>query len=165
MIALQIHDVKMFMASLLMNQTFDRFLVNDVEITTFTTFKMQGILNKDWYSTDEMEAMNDKNYVKWELLRPIAYSIIKGSKTPDHFKIVLQVNAHDNRQMLAAIGKSPEDNDAATFFLNIIFEENSLRVISGTSIKMFTMDKSQEIQWDQAVKQFLTKQKIAFEEI
>lgn len=165
MIALQIHDVKTFMACLLMNNTFDGFLVNDVEITTFSTFKMDGILNKSWYSTDELEAMADKNYVKWEALRPIAYSIIKGSKTPEHFKIVLQVNSDAKRKMLAGIGKTPEDNDAATFFLNINFEDDSLRVISGTSIKVFTMDKSQEVQWDQAVKSFLSKQKIAYEEI
>ena len=42
MIALQIEHVGSFMNHLLLKETFDRFLVSEAQITTFTTFSIDG---------------------------------------------------------------------------------------------------------------------------
>ena len=53
MIALPIKHVKDFMNKLLLQDTFDRFLVSEASITTFTTFSIDGQLHADFYDTEK----------------------------------------------------------------------------------------------------------------
>ena len=50
MIALHILDVKQFMSKLLLNDTFDHFLLSEAVITTYNTFHIDGRLQKDYYN-------------------------------------------------------------------------------------------------------------------
>ena len=49
-------------------------------------------------------------------------------------------------------------------YLNIQYENGEMYCITGTSLQVFTMDKSLEREWDESVRQFLKKHGIAFEE-
>lgn len=49
-------------------------------------------------------------------------------------------------------------------YMNVRYEDNVMYCVTGTSLTVFTMDKRVEQQWDQAVKQFLRDQKIAYTE-
>ncbi len=49
MLAVQIDHVKNFMRELLLQGTFDSFLVSEVSITTFTTFSIDGQLHPEFF--------------------------------------------------------------------------------------------------------------------
>ena len=51
--------------------------------------------------------------------------------------------------------------DSSVLFLNITFENNAVTVITGSSTKTFTMDKSGEYAWDEYVNEFFEKNNIA----
>lgn len=69
MIALHILDVKDFMAKLLIQTVFDNFLLTEMEINTFTKFQIQGRINKSYFSSDEIELLQDRSLVKWNEVR------------------------------------------------------------------------------------------------
>ena len=49
-------------------------------------------------------------------------------------------------------------------YLNIRYEEGKLFCVTGTSVSIFTLDKTLDMEWDQAVRSFLKKNEIIFEE-
>ena len=55
MISLKIEDVKSFMSMLLTNSLFDEFILKEMEIQTFTNFKVSGQFYKDFFSQEEIE--------------------------------------------------------------------------------------------------------------
>ena len=57
MIALEIKGTKNMMNSLLASEQFDSFLVEEVVVTTFNTFHIDGHLVKEFYSSEELEAL------------------------------------------------------------------------------------------------------------
>ena len=61
MLAVQIDHVKNFMRELLLQDTFDRFLVSEVSITTFTTFSIDGQLHPDFFGPEKCESLRAEN--------------------------------------------------------------------------------------------------------
>ena len=47
-------------------------------------------------------------------------------------------------------------------YLNIRYEEGKLNCVTGTSINFFTLDKSLDMEWDEAVKLFFKEKKIPY---
>ena len=52
MIALQVEDIREFTKQLFMAETFDRFLVQEARVVTFSAFSVDGRLHQD-FVTDE----------------------------------------------------------------------------------------------------------------
>lgn len=48
MLALKINDVKGFMNRLLIGETFDQFPMAEASVTTFNTFSIDGLINKEF---------------------------------------------------------------------------------------------------------------------
>lgn len=165
MLALQIQDVKTFMSGLLVHTMFDRFLLYEMDITMANSFHMNGLINREWYSTDELEQMNDRTYAKWTEMKPIAYELIKGKKTPTAFKIIFMLDEDDLIQLARSCGEQYNHETIQSMLFNVKYEKNVLTIITGTSMKTFTLDKTLEQQWDQTMINFLRKQKIAFEQL
>lgn len=164
MISLNIPDVKPFMGKLLVNTTFDEFLLKEMELQTFTGFSVSGQYNKDFYTQEELEERQDKPYVTWSDVRSIAYSMIKGSKTPLSLKIVFQLSDIRCEDLVKLSGGRIKTEEVGGLYLNVRFEKNELHIITGTAIKTFTLDKTLEREWDAQVKNMLHEQEIAFEE-
>lgn len=163
MISLQILDVKTFMSSLLIHHVFDNFLLSELEIVTYNQFKIMGRLNKNWYSNEELELLNDREYSLWSEIKPVAYQLIKGNKTPHSFKIIFLLS-RENIDKICSRCSSFTSEDVDALFLNVRYEKGVLHLITGSSMKTFTMDKSLEREWDENMKLFLKKQEIIFEE-
>ena len=51
------------------------------------------------------------------------------------------------------------------FVLNIKYDGTTLMLVTGTSFHTFLMDKTPDTLWDNAVRQFLSKQDISYEEM
>ena len=134
MIALNVQDVKDFMARLLISEEFDSFWLCEASITTFSTFQIDGTLRPEFFDTEEAEALtkSGRTHCLWQEVKPYCFSIIKGKKTPLSFKIVFQLS-----------------------------RQASLICTTGTSMKLFSMDKSLDLLWDEAVITFFKKHQIA----
>ena len=93
MIALQIKHVRDFMNKLLLQDTFDRFLVSEASVTTFATFAIDGQLHPEFYDpeTPEGQKAKGRRQVTWQEIRPFCYSVIRGRRTPLAFKFVFQL--------------------------------------------------------------------------
>lgn len=165
MIALKIAEVKNFMGQLLLQEIFDNFLVSEVEIQTANTFKINGRLNPSWFDETEKEQMGQKEYADWRNLKALIYQIIKGNRTPHLMKIVFQLSKENTDKIVKRAGSGFLPEDVGGLFLNIRYEKGELAVITGTSMKIFTLSKALEQEWDQNVKQFLKHYEIAFEEV
>lgn len=162
MISLKVLDVKGFMSSLLIHTIFDEFLACEMELSTFVNFTIEGRLNRDWYSGEELEAKEE--YALWKDIKPFAYQMMKGNKTPSGFRIVLQYPPEQVSVLLEEGAVGIRQEEIAGLYLHMRFEHKELHLITGTSVKTFTLDKSLDHEWDRYVKEFLKKCGIAIEE-
>lgn len=165
MIALQVQDVKLITSNLFVHTMFDEFLISEMDVATAHSFHIDGTINKEWFSNDELEELQERRYSKWKEIKPIAFQMIKGNKTPLSFKIVFQLNHEQLEKMIKNSGVALSVNDVNGLFMNVKYDRSGLTIISGSSLKIFTMDKSLEQYWDNTVKQFLKKYQIAYLEV
>jgi hypothetical protein len=164
MISLKVIDVKAFMSSLLVHNVFDNFLLSELDIGTFNQFHISGKINEDYYSTDELEILGGRKYSVWSEVKPTAFSLLKGNKLPLSIRIVFLLSPSNTENVLKKSGLSIPISDINGLFLNIRYDKGILSLVTGTSIKTFTMDKSLEHEWDSNVKTFLKHYEIAVEE-
>jgi hypothetical protein len=153
------------MSKLLISDTFNKFLLSEATITTSNTFTIDGHLNKDFYTTEELEEfnLNDQNISTWETLKPFCFEVIKGKKTPLNFKIVFLLSSSNVSKLLEQSGISLTPGDINGLFLNIKYGNNALHCITGTSLKLFTLDKTLENEWDLMIQKFFKSHEIPFE--
>lgn len=162
MIALKIEEVKTFMAKLLTNTLFDDFILKEMEIQTFTSFYVSGQFYKSFFSKEELEERGDNCSILWKEIRNIAFSVIRGNKTPLSMKIVFQLPKKQSEELVKSLKGKLRLEDVGGLFINIRFEKNELHIITGTAIKNFTLDKTLEQEWDTWVLKFLNSQNINF---
>ena len=166
MIILQITQLKNFMNTLLRLETFDRFPVSEALITTFTTFSIDGSLHTDFFDPDDAQLLKEKGRTRllWKDVKSFCYSVIKGKRTPLQFKFVFQLPQAACEKMIADHALPLEIENVFGCFLNFQYKDGKLLLTTGTSLKIFTMDKSLDRVFDEEVRQFLLKNEIAFEE-
>lgn len=165
MISLTITEVKSFMAKLLTQNTFDNFILKEMELSTFINFTISGQLNEAFFTTEELQERGEHNRsVLWSEVRTIAFSMIKGHKTPLALKIVFQLPRPLCEELVQQSGGRIKSEEVGGLYLNVRFEKNELHIITGTAIKTFTLDKTLEQVWDLRVKQILKEQGISFDE-
>lgn len=132
-------DTKKCMSQLLLCDTFDNFSLVDGEITTFSKFHIDGYLHKDFF-----EDAPDKEYGLWSDYRNFCFSIIKGKRTPLHFKFIFALPQKTVMEILASADAAIAPEVIQGLYLNFRFEDGILTCTTGTSLKIFTLDKSLE---------------------
>ena len=160
MIALKAEDVKSFTSRLFVKEDFDSFWVKEVNIVTYNSFTMDGHTRQGYYTEEEREEQKIGEFSSWKKLRPFCFSLIKGKKLPESFKIVLQLPPENTERFAASSGAGIEGDQIQGLYLNIRYEEGELYCITGTALKFFTMDKTLDTQWDQAVRDFFRSHQI-----
>jgi hypothetical protein len=165
MISLNIPEVKQFMAKLLTMNTFDDFLLREMELQTFTNFKITGQLNEEFYTKEELEEKTETDFVQWGDVRNTVFSMIKGNKTPLSLKIVFQLSSNSLEELVLRAGGKIQRNEVGGLYLNIRFDKGNLHIITGVAIKTFTLDKTLEQEWDAEVKNILRANGVIFEEV
>ena len=165
MLSIKIIDVKHFMNTLLKEETFDRFLLREATIKSGISYVIDGTINYDFYDTEEQEQFSHRTYCYFGEQRPFLFSLMKGKKTPLAFRIVFLM-AQSNVQKLIDLNHLPfQVSDINGLFFNVHFEHGTLTCTSGTSLKVFTLDKTLEQVWEHNLKAFLKSKQIAFEEL
>ena len=161
MIAINIKNVKSFMSALLLSDMFDNFYFIEGEITTFNTFRIDGFIKKDFFEKDE----DLTEYSKWSSVREFCYSIIKGKRTPLDFKIIFGLSPKNIEKLITKNELPIDPLSVQGLYMNIKYDGTTLNIITGTSFKSFTMDKSLEAAFDKMVLKFFTLKEIDFEEL
>jgi len=164
MISIQIQDVKDFMNKLLLQPIFDAFLVVEGSIITYNTFHIDGHLHLDFYSKEEQEALglDTRQFSRWQELRSFCLELIKGKHTPLAFQFTFQLSPENTARLLAQTGSPFSPADVRGLVLNIRYENDRLFCTTGTSMNLFSLDKSLDQAWDQMVQKFFTRQEIGF---
>lgn len=163
MVSLHIEDLKEFTRQLFIGDTFDRFLVREARIVTFNSFEIDGHIRGGYYSRDEAEARELEEFSFWSVLRPFCFSLIKGKRLPESFCLVFQLSGREKEKFMEGFHSRFSPEEVNGLYLNIRYEGKTLSCVTGTSVSRFTLDKTLEQEWDQAVKAFLKKKEIAFE--
>lgn len=167
MVALKITGVKQFMGKLLATDTFDLFLLEEASISTYNTFSIDGHQNRDFYSSEEWEDRQIRPYgfSLWKTIRPICFDLIKGTHTPSSFRFVLHLLPEHVATILEKGDTAVTADQVKAFVLNIKYDGTTLTLVTGTAFHTFLPDKTPDRLWDQAMKMFLTRNEINYEEL
>lgn len=146
------------MQHLLLKPTFDFFSLIEGEITTYNTFRIDGFIQKKFYEEPPAKA-----YSSWGDLRDFCFQLIRGKRTPLSFRFILSLPEERFADFLAGQGLSVSPADIRGLYLNFKYDGTSLKCVTGTSLNIFTMDKSLENLWDDYAEKFFLQQEIDFE--
>ena len=165
--AYQIRDLKNFMNKLLLSDCFDCFLLEEGIIVTANTFRIDGRIQKDFFTKEEQEEGSYCLYefTPWKEIRPVCFHLIKGKRTPSFFKFVLLLSPANLENTLQKTGSTLTTSDVTAAFINLKFQNNKLLLTTGISYRTFTIDKSLDREWDALIKKFLKNHEIIFEEL
>lgn len=167
MIALNIPEIKDFMNKLLCSETFDHFLLQEAVILNNMTWSLDGRLNTEFYSAEELETsgLDQLSFLPFSKVRPQCFNLIKGKHTPTYFKFVFLLSPANLARTLAQTQSSFTADDITGMFLNLKFQQGKLLLTTGISYRIFSADKSLEHEWDRLIQRFLKNHEISFEEL
>lgn len=167
MIALRITNIRQFMGKLLGSEDFDSFLLEEASVSTYNTFFIDGHQNRDFYSAEEWEdeSIRPYEFSTWKAIRPICFDLIKGTHTPTAFRFVLHLIPAHVESILQKGGSELSLQQVKAFVLNIKYDGTDLTLVTGTAFHTFLMDKTPDVLWDRAVRQFLSAKEIEYEEL
>lgn len=165
MVALKIEEQKTFTAGLFIGELFDRFLVREANITTFNSFMIDGRVRHGYYSDEELEENQIEEYSAWKALKPFCFSLIKGKRLPESFRIVFMLSPDGKEKFVEGRVPGMAPDSVGGLYLNVLYENNEMTVVTGTSLNIFIMDKTLEREWDESVKQFLKRHDVVYSEM
>lgn len=167
MIALDISSIKDFMHKLLCTDTFDHFLLKEATIQTGITWNLEGELNNDFYSSEELDelGLTELSFLPFGQVRAQCFGLIKGKRTPSYFKFVFLLSPENLSRTLQRTHSAFTPEDITGMFINLKFQYGKLLLTTGISYRIFSVNKSLEQEWDSLVKRFLLNHEISFEEL
>lgn len=165
MLALQITSMKQFMNSLLAQDTFDLFLLEEATVVGACTYQIDGSTHKEFYGDDAPGSYptGDYDFVTWKSMRTLIFDLIKGKHTPLSFKLVLHLMPEHVASILSAGGCVVTPDQVKAFVLTIRYDGTKTMLTTGTAFHTFIMDKEPDILWDNALLKYLNKKEIACE--
>ena len=149
------------MQHLLLKPTFDSFALIEGEITTYNTFRIDGYIHKNFYEDAPL-----KDYSSLGDLREFCFHIIRGKRTPLNFRFILSLPKEEFEAFLIDQEiPSLSHSDIQGLYLNFKYDGTNLQCITGTSLNIFTMDKTLENVWDNYARKFFLNKEIDFESL
>lgn len=154
----QIEEIRDFMNALLVQSRYDSFYLFEARIRTNLDYYINGKINIDYYDSEERkeyEASGElTEYISWHQIKHTIYDLIKGKRLPVSFKIILMFNRENITRLVEMNNLPVRSEDVGALFMNIYFENGELTVTSGTSLKIFSLDKTLEHLWDETVEKY-----------
>ena len=141
-----------YLKELFEKEKYDSFYLYEVRVKTKLDYYVNGRLNREYFDTEEQADLPE--YVEWKDIKQIVYSYIKGKRLPIGFKIILMFNRENISRLLEMNNLPVKTEDVSALFMNVVYEHEALSVTTGTSLKIFTMDKTLEHVWDDTVKKY-----------
>lgn len=164
MVALRIEEQKNFTSRLFIGELFDAFLMREANVVTFNSFSIDGHVRHGYYSDEELEENQIEEFSAWKAVKPFCLSLIKGKRLPESFRIVFMMSQDAKEKFVKSRISDMSPDMVGGLYLNVQYENNEMTVVTGTSMNVFTLDKTLEREWDESVKVFLKKHGIVFSE-
>ena len=147
----EIESIKDFMNELIVNERYDSFHMYELRLKTALDYYISGKMNKEFF--DEAPA---DTYMSWGQIKHTVYELIRGERLPVAMKLILMFHP-DNVTRLIEMNNLPLSGEQVSgLFLNVYYENERLTVTTGTSLNIFTMDKTLEHLWDETVEKYYT---------
>lgn len=148
-----IEDVKTLMNELLVNEKYDSFYMFETRLKVAMDYYINGKINKEFFDTEDLkEEIYD--YISWKDIKNTVFELIKGKRLPISFKLILMFNRENIERLIEMNNIPVNPQDVSALFLNIYYENGALIVTTGTSLKVFTLDKTLEHLWDDTVEKY-----------
>lgn len=165
MLALKISSMKTFTHHLLVADTFDNFLMAEATISTAYTYQIDGHINKDFFTTEELADSPTLPYdfSQWKDMKPLCFNLIKGKRTPLFFKFVLHLKPEQIGKLMAAGNSSVSAEQIKALVLTIKYDGTHAVLTTGSAFHTFLMSKEPDTLWDKALQQFLDRKGIDYE--
>ncbi|MDD6401109.1 MAG: DUF5721 family protein [Lachnospiraceae bacterium] len=144
-----IEDIKTFMNDLLVNERYDSFYLFEARIKTGLDYYIRGKINKEFFDYDIKDSLEE--YELWGNVKETVFSLMKGKRLPVSFKIILMFNNENVGRLIEMNNLPVAPTDITGLFYNINYEDEKLSVTTGTSLKVFTLDKTLDNLWDDTV--------------
>ncbi|MBQ6376858.1 MAG: hypothetical protein IJJ52_04455 [Lachnospiraceae bacterium] len=173
MIALGILDIKKFMSAFLIGPLFDDYTMVEAQITTFCTISIDGRYLRSFYEersaapgTDTaVSAEGDVEYIAWKQIKERCFDMIKGRRTPLFFKFVFFFPKNQIPRLFQTYGVSVSPETISGLCLNLRYDGNNLVLTTGSSMKVFSMDRSADHAWDEYVRDLMIQNSILTENL
>jgi len=159
MIALQITDLKAFMHTLLKNTTFDNFLLQEATLQVAISYVIDGHINHTFFEEDACPR-DRQEFISYGEVRPTLFELIKGKRTPLAFQLVLQLSP-ERSSILFPDGL--QNHAIKGLVLNIRYDGSKVIITSGINYASFSLDKTPELMWDEALMHMLDQGNITYE--
>lgn len=163
MIALQIVSMKQFMTQLLISDVFDIFLLREATISTANNFTIDGRLNRDFYSPEELASGQIPAYefTPWSQLKGLCFQLIKGRHTPLSFKFILHLKPEIAEKLLKREGCSVDPSQLDALVLTIRYDGAKTVLTTGTATRTFLLSKEPDQIWDRTLSKYLEQKGIS----
>lgn len=163
MIALHITSMKQFMNQLLIADTFDSFLLEEATISTANTFTIDGHINKEFFSDEELTSAEVQEFRPWSEVKSLCFDLIKGKRTPLFFRFVLHLKPSSVAALLEKENCDVDASQVKAFVLTIRYDGSKAVLTTGTAFHTFLLSKEPDAIWDKALQQFLSAKEIPYE--
>ena len=148
--AYKAEELRAFTEALFRGDSFDRFLLVEASFQTAFSLELDGRVAKDWYGEEERQSRGVEDFVRWGEVKTLAFQAIRGKRAPSAFRVVLRLDLAESTAFLAESGSKLRPEEVSGFYLNLNYEEKTLRIVSGVSVKVFPGDKALEQLWDRS---------------
>ncbi len=110
----------------------------------------------DFFDTDTAQQLSENGdiYSSWKDVKSYCYSIIRGKLPPLQFKFVMRLSPQQMMLLPLSEDLSVPADEISDLFLNIQYKNHELFCTTGTFSRLFTLDKTFETTWDNAVMDF-----------
>lgn len=165
MIALKITGLGSFMSRLFSGNTFDSFLLSEGTLQTAVSWQLDGKLNKEFFEKEVRDdpAQFPYDYTAWSEVRPFLRDLIRGKRAPVAFQFIMHLKPEFMETLLEKEGDSDLKSSVGAFVLTIRYKNGEATLLTGISMKSFTLNKNAERLWDKTLRQFLQTKEISFE--
>lgn len=175
--AYTVPDIRLFMQGLLTGRLFHGWQFRSAQINVINLYEIDGRVNTD-YITDEEKAQREArhilSYLSWDEVQSRVRALILGGHTPTMMNLTLALdpsmvpgldqnlvdsvllNIHFGKPQSASAGQSESGQQVSPG----PEPPAQLTLVTGISMKTFTMDKSQERLWDEKVPGFFERHNI-----
>lgn len=163
--AYKAEELRAFTEALFRGDSFDRFLVVEASFQTAFSLTLDGRVAKDWYSEEKRESREVEDFVRWGEVKALAFQAIRGKRAPRAFRVVLRPDRAESAAFLAESGSKLRQEEVSGLYLNLNYEEKTLRIVSGVSVKVFPGDKALEQLWDRSAAERLRNMGLVIAEL
>jgi len=155
-----LEDTKQVMQKLLKEEVFDEFLCVSFELVQLFKVHVDGQVRKDFLDTDDTDRLNELTHIRWKDFKAHAFNLIRGQKPPTSMKITFSLHPNAVHSTLERI-RFNESQAIGGFIFTLNYEDNKIRIITGTNYASFTLDKTAEQYFDDSMLRFFKKQGIS----